>query len=61
MASAAPMPMPAFVPSDRPPGDVEGVEVASETAAVVLESTTDTSVVEENGDTDGSLTTKPYS
>ena len=53
MASAAPMPMPALIPLDRPLGEAEGVEVASETAVAVLRSTADTSVVEEeNVDTD---------
>jgi hypothetical protein len=41
------MPTPAFVPVDRPPGDVEGAEVASETAVFVLECAVDTGSVEE--------------
>jgi hypothetical protein len=44
--SAAPTPTPAFVPTDRPLGEAEGVEVASE-AAVVLRSSTDMGVVDE--------------
>lgn len=41
------MPTPAFVPVDRPLGETGGVEVASDTAAVVLESIADTDVGEE--------------
>jgi hypothetical protein len=45
--SAAPIPTPAFVPVDSPLVEAEEVEVASDTAVVVLESTADTGVVGE--------------